>query len=337
MKIKQCILISLVLALLAMLPISTSAAINDGLYSYYTFDEDAVDIFDNNSLALKRDGQIVKEGSAAGSGHLSMTGKDDVLALVAMDAYGPYFDTDEMTIALWVRLDTAKETGWGTIVGFGTGANYDYFRYMIDYGNSTMSFYFQSTNLTYTIDYPEGEELNLKDGEWHHIGFTAKMDYAPVFYVDGVAYEDDVDITQFIGDPNGGYFVLGAMNDLTTDVYQGDMDDFRIYTRALSGEEFAELYAMKGTTPVAPETTTTEPVTNPPDDTDDIVDSTADTAAASMGQAEDTNDTVSDTAENTGSTSDDENSNGWIIWVAVAVAVVVVAVVAIVVIKKKKN
>lgn len=55
------------------------------------------------------------------------------------------------------------------------------------------------------------------------------MDYAPVFYVDGVAYEDDVDITQFIGDPNGGYFVLGAMNDLTTDVYQGDMDDFRIY------------------------------------------------------------------------------------------------------------
>lgn len=315
------------LALTLVLP--ASASINDGLYSYYAFDSDAADALENNHLELKRQDAIVTENAACGSGFLTINGADDVLALVGRDAYGLYFDDDEMTVALWIRPDAAKASGWGTIVGFGTGGNNDYFRLVFDYATCQIAFYFQSTGETYTVEYPAESPLNLKDGEWHHVAFTAVINEAPVFYIDGKAYPDDVEITRFIGDPTGGYFVLGAMNDMVVDVFLGGMDDFRIYTRALSADEIAELVSMKGTTPEAP----TVPVTTQPPApvTDKQTDPPVTTERVVASQTDEM------TTSSPASTEPPSGQNGGSVLPAViAVAVIVIAAVAAAVIVRKK-
>ena len=50
----------------------------------------------------------MNENAPCGKGFLSVKGSDYVLALITTDAYGPFFDDNKLTIALWIRLDTAK-------------------------------------------------------------------------------------------------------------------------------------------------------------------------------------------------------------------------------------
>lgn len=333
MKIRKIAFIAMLAAMVAILAVPASAAINDGLWDYYPFDDNASDALDNNNLDLKRPEQIVNENAPCGKGFLSVKGADDVLALIATDAYGPFFDDNKLTIALWIRLDTAKESGWSTILGFGTGANYDYFRFIVDPADSSLYFYFQSTNYTYAISYPKDGRVNLRDGNWHHVGFTAEFGSVPVFYIDGKPYDtvNDPEISKFLGDPTGGYFVLGAMNDLVVDAFSGDMDDLRVYTRVLSENEFQELYAMKGTTPEMPETT--EPIvdTDPPATSDvpqssNIPDNKDSTSVTELPVSTEQNDSAG------------EKGNEWMVPVVVIAAIIVVGIIiAGVIVEKKRN
>ena len=81
MKLKRLLAIGLVLMLSALLPLSAAAAIDDGLYGHFSFDEDAKDAIGKNNFELKRQDQIVKEDAIIGSGYLEMKGESDVLAL----------------------------------------------------------------------------------------------------------------------------------------------------------------------------------------------------------------------------------------------------------------
>ncbi len=345
---KKLLAMLLVLAMAATMSVTASAAINDGLYDYWTFDEDGNSLTDMNNFELKREDQIGTEGAPCGTGYLQMGGLRDVLGLVGMDAYGPYFDTDEMTIAFWVKLDTTKEEGIHTILGFGTGGNYDYLRLCITAGSGSVWTYFQSTNSNYGIsgylptetnaDGTEQEperRYNIVDGEWHHIAFTAKLDYAPIYYIDGVAYETDTEITEFIGDSTG-YFVIGAMNDMIVDLFKGGLDDLRIYTRYLEEEEVAELYAMKGTTPDPTIPTTEETEEDTEDTTEETEEDTEDTEDAGDNTTKG-DDNKGDNTTKAPTTTDEEPKNDWIIYVAIAAVVVVVVVVVIVVASKKKK
>ena len=309
-----------------------SAHINDGIISYYPFDENADDVMDQNSIPLPREEQIVRDGNApCGDGYVVLEKRKDILMLTGADALGPYFDDDEMTIALWVKPAPEEQRNL-TILGFGSGANYDYFRFAIG-ENDKLFFYFQSDDKHF--EYKNNDTNILRDGNWHHIAMTAKIGESPVFYIDGEAYAlDDSDyIQKFIGDSTG-YFVIGGMNG-GEDNYLGGIDDLRIYGRALDEDEIAELIAMKGTTPEKPEPRIdTFPVDSGWDDPDPWDDETDET------QAKPATDKPEDTkkpADSKANDSDVKKSNtGLIIGIAAAAVVVVAVVLGIVLSKKKK-
>ncbi len=182
----------------------------------------------------------------------------------------------------------------------------DYFRLMVKYEEPRLACYFGSTAGTYWVD-PPAEEYN--DGNWHHIALVAKENEPLTFYFDGEALPvvADQKITPFLPASSGNFYV-GSMPGGTTDVFQGGLDDLRIYDRVLTAEEVAELYALKD----APAVTSTPAVTSEP---------------ASSG---------SDAGETSGVPSSSESGNGWVVWVIVAAAVVVVVVVVVIMTKKKK-
>ncbi len=324
----------LAIAMISVFALSAAAEINDGIISYYSFDSDAYDALDQNNLELKRDDQIVKEGAACGDGYVVINGESDVLALIGTEAFGPFFDNGKMTIAAWVKPNYAEE-GLQTLIGFGTGGNYDYFRLFINANMDRMTFYFQSTNEHYRNVNTDTNVLH--DGDWHHIAIVAAEGESPLFYIDGQAYDENTFATipegKFIGDSTG-YFVLGAMNDLKVDLYTGGIDDLRIYGRDLSDDEIIELYKMKGTTPATPEPSspltesqqeeTDPPATEPKQETTDK--ETEKSATPTTGkQAE----------PGTDEPAESGNKTGLIIGI-VAAAVVIAAIVVVLIVKKKK-
>ena len=312
-----------------------SAHINDDIISYYPFDANAYDVMDQNSLEILREEQIVKEGAACGEGYLNFEKRKDVLMLIGADALGPYFDYDEMTISLWVKPSTSPDDKRNmTLLGFGSGANFDYFRFCLtDYDG--LFFYFQSTDTHYIVGDPEGN--NLRDGNWHHVAMTAKTGESPVFYIDGKEYICETVITKFLGD-SSGYFVLGAMNG-GEDNYIGGMDDLRIYGRVLDDTEIEELVKMKGTTPEAPEP---KIETLPPDDDtwgdvfwDDVTETEKTPDTEKKDDTTKKQDKPEDTTKSTG--KQEEKSNTGLIIGIIAGVVVVAAVVLIIVFSKKKK
>ena len=80
------------------------------------------------------------------------------------------------------------------------------------------------------------------DGQWHL--FTAVADGTDMYlYVDGVQTDTDTHDNTF--DTNALAWRIGARND-GAEYFNGEIDDARIYNRALSATEVADLYATTG-------------------------------------------------------------------------------------------
>jgi len=97
------------------------------------------------------------------------------------------------------------------------------------------------TGLMDTVFGPLESESIITDGQWHHIGLVYDFDgLHRCLYVDGAEVAKDTDVVGGV-DSNGGlYFGAGKTLDATS-FFTGLIDDIRIYDRALSAEEVAEL------------------------------------------------------------------------------------------------
>ncbi|PIR87248.1 MAG: hypothetical protein COU11_01430, partial [Candidatus Harrisonbacteria bacterium CG10_big_fil_rev_8_21_14_0_10_49_15] len=73
------------------------------------------------------------------------------------------------------------------------------------------------------------------DNQWHHIAFTRASDDTQTLYVDGTSitclYDDG------LGSATNGYYIGYGLGD-----WQGGIDEFRVYNRALSTDEVTQLY-----------------------------------------------------------------------------------------------
>jgi hypothetical protein len=142
-------------------------------------------------------------------------------------------DTDNYTIAFWIKPYSASMTAWDSVMSSGDQTSYG--RFQIDYsGQDKLRFLTQGHTIS----------IDLEALEWQHFVFTKQfipnyvMTYNHVlsYYKDGEYLDNKTQVeTRWdkikIGlNRSGGRYWIGFI------------DDFRIYNRTLTADEVEELY-----------------------------------------------------------------------------------------------
>ncbi|MHC4702821.1 MAG: LamG domain-containing protein, partial [Planctomycetota bacterium] len=217
---------------LALALTSTAQDVDPSLVGWWTFDEDtgdvALDQSGNGNDATLLNGPTW--GTDAGHrGIMILDGTDDHIHID-----GTVYELPLYTMAIWFRVDggsgsrdvlSAKgPTGVNGVLleiqGAGTLRNLHRFPFASGGGNNIYT--------TETYD----------DGAWHHAA-TVKTDSEMILYVDGQEVGRQADSSQFQG-PLGEIW-LGTLDQRAIRMFPGPIDDLRIYDRALSAEEIAQI------------------------------------------------------------------------------------------------
>ncbi len=208
----------------------------------YSFDQSSnnivLDESGNANHGAMFDGAELITAGLVGDTALNLPGEDEYVAIDGLS----YETTDaaEVSVSAWIRTDD----GSNQII-----ASYDrneYWRLEIN-GNGGGFGQVGWDVLTSEGQSDYGSERRVDDGIWHHV-CGVYDNGLHVIYVDGVA-EPSVTIgtTMGTGTVRYGYVGVGSeseefdANKGPTDYFNGLIDDFRIYDRALSAEEIQEL------------------------------------------------------------------------------------------------
>lgn len=171
------------------------------------------------------------------------------------------------TFAAWVKTSTDNDidllgvsnSGGTTVfsIELGTNASAACTNEIISVMTGTNA----GTNLCYT----SATRTELFDGNWHHIVVT--VDSSTHIYLDGVSKT----VTTGVGADSGTFtetstfnlFRIGNLNYNSSDVnhFNGNIDDARIYNRALSADEVSQLYSNPGSITTTA-TATSQPTTS---------------------------------------------------------------------------
>jgi hypothetical protein len=204
----------------------------DGLIAHYRFDDDPADgVLDSSGSGRHGACTIcpaLASGGPRGSYYLSFA--DDQLVTVPNDAV--LGDLQEFTAAGWIRLDpgAGARSFFGKPLGTGSGNSWEF--HVIE---GVARFSSQSIDTTQSIP----AMVTIEEGVWVH--WAASFDgTTQIFYVDGVmqgmasampiSYDDSP--LALLADINVG--------NPASELY-GGVDDLRLYDRALTADEVADL------------------------------------------------------------------------------------------------
>jgi hypothetical protein len=223
---------------------TVSADLSDGLLLHYQLEQDAEDASGNGNHGTEYGDPSYVAGHGACCNSVSLDGDDYIEIPSGPDEYTA---TNEITLAAWVNLDSLPSTGTrASIINahYDDGTSNDPFHLkildsghvflMIENETSPGSNYVQLTSIG-----------TLTAGAWYHVVATydsfAASDNVKI-YIDGT--EDNA--TDFTADFESYNHPVGLGAQLTSggsthSYLTGKLDDVRIYDRALSGTEVADL------------------------------------------------------------------------------------------------
>ena len=218
--------------------------ITSGLKGYWTFDADATDSSaEGNDGTLHGDAAIDTTDSTdiIGEGKLSLDGIGDYVDLSTHT--GDYSGISEGTIAGWVNLTATSNR---TIFDIGDGAaNSNYVSFFVNNGQLRVTILDGGSTV---LDVESSATIN--DGTWHHVAFTTSSSGNQLF-IDGLQLTGGAltyntgssATTTFIDDLNTvTNTTIGAFQDVgISGEFQGLLDEVRVYDRALSSSDVAEL------------------------------------------------------------------------------------------------
>ncbi|HEY5913801.1 MAG TPA: LamG-like jellyroll fold domain-containing protein [Verrucomicrobiae bacterium] len=164
--------------------------------------------------------------------------------------------TRDWTVAAWI-----KTAGSGMVVtkmGWIGGSNPDGWGMSVS-GNGTLGAALHKSNVG-TVNIFSGDGKIVNDGQWHHIAVVFNRTANLVRYVDGAASGTQYSLASVASQSvdNTVQFRIGARDQTGDEVFfNGLIDDVRVYARALSPAEVAELAGV----PPPPQPLWSAPVT----------------------------------------------------------------------------
>jgi hypothetical protein len=174
------------------------------------------------------------------SGSINLDGKTGVVTVPDSPALRIAGD---LTIAFWKRR-TAKTDDWVRLVGKGNGAQRNYGIWEFPSGDGRIKFQIYNVNGQSVLDVDSPPESATKQDTWYHIACTLSVN-AAALHINGV----QVATSRRTGDPglSGDPLTFGHAG--YHGFFAGQLDDIRIYDRALSMGEI--VYLAEGNGPPA--------------------------------------------------------------------------------------
>lgn len=162
-----------------------------------------------------------------------------------------------LTVAVWVNLATNSVTqNWERIFDFGNGSASNNFLYLVARAGSPSTNPVQFVISTKGHSAASGQTITspsaLTPNVWHHIAIVlpAGSTYTGTMYIDGRAVATNTAMTLHASDLGtttnnclGRSQFTGASSG--DPLFNGSLDDFRVYKRALSQQEISSLFAIR--------------------------------------------------------------------------------------------
>jgi len=228
-----------------------SLNIDTSLVGHYTF---------KNTSALGTDTSPAAANNATNSGGTSVNDatRGNVLNLsggASEQITGLFGKPANVTLSAWVNLTSAGTSG-ADVISLGDSVGI-----VLDNGGRLDGFYYNGNNWPQTF-----YSGTLAGTGWHHVAFTFdKTNQVVQLYLDGSLVGSQSTLTDSITYNQGANTFIGKHgNGGTTWNFTGEIDDVRIYNRALTAQEIATLandLSMIATNTVA---TTINPVNHAP-------------------------------------------------------------------------
>ncbi len=207
----------------AMLDITVSGF---GLKTHYKFENNADDSIGSNH-GTTVGGPSYTTGKIGQA--INLDGANDYVILPA-----GVVDLDDITISTWVNWDGGGQ--WQRIFDFGTGTTY-YMFLSPRSGGDTLRFVISTTS--YSSE-QRLETTQLATGQWVHVAVTLDGNVGRL-YVGGVQRDTSSSITINPSDFNPTINYIGDSQWSPDPLFNGRVDDFRIYNYALSAADIATL------------------------------------------------------------------------------------------------
>ncbi len=161
---------------------------------------------------------------------IDLDGSDDYVTLPSGIA-----NTEDITVAAWVNWDGGGT--WQRIFDFGTGT-YEYMILTPNASSNELTFLFTGSGGGATSQKLKTTELAI--GQWVHVAVTVGADTGKL-YVNGQLKDINTAMTINPSDLNPTVNYIGKSQWSNDPLFNGRIDDFRIYDYALSDSEIAAL------------------------------------------------------------------------------------------------
>lgn len=236
-------LLSLVFVFVCFLPFYAHADITTGLTTWLKMDDGsgttAVDSSGSGNSATTAGGPSWASGHI-GTGSLSFDGSDDRARI------SPGVSVTTFTLSSWFKTSNGAQSTWRTILNKQNGGDWSQRNYWFGLSAGYCSNYGELIIL-YSVG-GTGDVgrlcsgVRLDDNSWHHGAATYDGTTLKI-YVDGVLAGSQ---TVSAPDQVSNDTYVGMYGDGSTLAFPGNLDDVRIYNRALSGSDISDLYAYNG-------------------------------------------------------------------------------------------
>ena len=214
------------------------AVIGNALVTYLKMEDNVSDDSGNGNDAAATGGPEYATGNIGQA--IILDGSDDFLALPA-----DILNTEDLTVAAWIYWNGGSD--WQRIFDFGNDTAQYLFLTPCSY-DDTLRFAIKNGGNEQVI-----ETSPLPSGEWVHVAVTLNGDTGTL-YVNGTAMDSSSSITIDPSDLNPANNYIGK-SQWPDPLFDGMIDDFRIYNYAMTTEQIASIIAP----PEAPSGLTAEP------------------------------------------------------------------------------
>ena len=225
-----------VLVLTIICCLNLNADLNEGLVAHYPFNGNANDVSENgNDGTTYGEIQLIHDRFGNGNCAYEFDGVDDYIN--CGNDQSLWIGNDDFTISVWIKTVVTGEFTDSFVI-LKRGSNNAQWFDIRSYG-ATASFTGGIHN--YRID--PNSQLDLVDGIWHNSVFVREAT-SGYLYIDGIlcANDSNPNLTNYTGDIYDLVIGQWYTSNVSTDFYNGLIDDIRIYNRALTESEIHELY-----------------------------------------------------------------------------------------------